>query len=85
VLVATVTDVLCPPQAGSPSSFSDVQGLKAFDPARDESYIDVEPTTGRTMNARIQLQLSAGTNTGIFSLNYPSVYQSWAVPVMYVT
>lgn len=61
--------------------FKDVGGLKEFDKDRDESYLDVEPITGKTMNARIQLQLSVSTRTNLFGEFYPNVYQTDVIPV----
>ena len=67
-----------------PFDMSDVGGLAGFDPARDDSYIDVEPVTGKTMNANIQLQLNAGITPEAFDKFHNSVYPVKALPVLHV-
>ncbi len=68
----------------APYDMEDVQGLDAYDPVRDDSYIDVEPVTGKTMNANIQLQLNAGTTQGAFDRFHKTVYPVKALPVLHV-
>lgn len=67
-----------------PFDMADIDGLAAFDPVRDDSYIDVEPITGKTMNADIKLQLNAGTTPGVFDQFHKTVYPVKALPVLHV-
>jgi hypothetical protein len=68
----------------APFDMADIGGLTAFDPTRDDSYLDVEPVTGKTMNANIQLQLNAGTTPGAFDQFHKAVYPVKALPVLHV-
>jgi hypothetical protein len=63
---------------------ADIKGLKDYDAERDDSYIDVEPTTGKTMNANIQLQMTAGMTAGVFDAFHKTVYPVKALPVLHV-
>eukprot|EP00952_Eustigmatos_sp_NYUAD-ZCMA_P009359 38712-Eustigmatos_ZCMA.PRE.1 len=56
------------------------QGMSAYNATDDDSYIDVEPTTGLAMQANIALQLTVGTDNGAFDAVYDEVFQTPALP-----
>jgi hypothetical protein len=41
----------------------------------DSSYVDIEPTTGKTMRLRIRLEISTSTNHTDFDVFYPHLYK----------
>jgi len=51
------------------SYFQDVQGLTDYDPERDDSYLDVEPTTGTPLGIPKMAHLSHVEINDIFSIH----------------
>lgn len=66
-----------PPAVSAPGEGGEADG--------GESFLDVEPYTGRTMNVRIGMQLSVAIRPGDYSVWYPHVADMPVMPVMALT
>jgi len=73
---------------GSSKLLRNINGISASSGAKYQSYLDVEPYTGKTMNTKIQMQLSTSTSTthsNPYNVFYPNIYRGAFIPTLWVS
>lgn len=67
--------ITAPHNLGFEKRFPQFGGVSAASEQRHRSFIDIEPTTGKVMRARIQMQIAVSTNHCALDLNFPNAFK----------